>query len=367
MFSVLLLVPLSRDPSATILPSTMRASVAEAAAPPLNFSTVSLHTDSPVPSPSGFGTVLLEVHASSVNPVDWKIVEEGSGLPLKFPHTLGFDVSGRVVDMGPGCTKRLKIGDEVWADLGKIWPLRGGELGAYAEYALADEAQVGLKPPTLSHVEAASLPLVALTSLQALRKTQPWPVPGSGQNLSVVVTSGAGGTGFVGIQLARALGASDVVTAVGSEEHAQFVRSLGATRVVNYKTQSLWDFLGKDSVDVVFDNFGAPNTADAAMAAIRTGGKFIFLPGKGGALSKHPKPGVTQLNFGYTDSSSHADLDDLSSFVTSGQLKAHVDQSFELAQVIEAFNASVAGHVMGKIGITVRDSARSGSDVFASA
>ena len=121
--------------------NTMKAVVASAVASKEgDFSKISVKNISiPTPSP---GEVLIKVAASSVNPVDWKILT--GGLPLKFPHTLGFDVSGTVAQCND--CKRLKENDVVWADLGKTWLLRGGELGAYAEYALADEEQVGLKP-----------------------------------------------------------------------------------------------------------------------------------------------------------------------------------------------------------------------------
>ena len=182
------------------VPATMRAMQVSKAAPEGDWSHVALNPQAPVPKPSA-SQVLIKVTASSVNPVDWKIVESGKGslaFLMHFPHTLGFDVAGTVAAVGKSC-KRLKVGDKVWADLGKTWPLRGGELGAYAEYAVADEAQVGIKPPSITDGEAASLPLVALTSYQALVKTgAPHGGPWGNQNLTVMVTSGSGGTGHVG-------------------------------------------------------------------------------------------------------------------------------------------------------------------------
>jgi len=130
-----------------------------------------LNYDRPLPRPPTKGQVLIRVNASSVNPVDWKIAETGANMGLSFPHILGFDVAGEVVAC-PGCA-RLKPGDLVWADLGKRWALRGGELGAYAQCALADESQVGLLPPSLTFGEGGVLPLVGMTSLQALREA--WP------------------------------------------------------------------------------------------------------------------------------------------------------------------------------------------------
>ena len=110
-----------------------------------------------------------------------------------------------------------------------------------------------------------------------------------------------------------------------SGENLAFVKSRGATNVVNYKSESLWDAVPDNSVDVVYDNYGAPGTADIAMPKIRTGGVFLFLPGKGGSLSKHPKKGVKQINFGLCDSSKHEDLDELRELVESSKLRPHLD------------------------------------------
>ena len=108
------------------LPSSMRAIVATArASHEGDFSNVEYQNHS-VPVP-GHGEILIKVTASSVNPVDWKITTGGLG--LGFPHVLGFDVAGIVAALGPTGCNRLKVGDEVWADLGKTWPLRGGQLG----------------------------------------------------------------------------------------------------------------------------------------------------------------------------------------------------------------------------------------------
>mmetsp|Transcript_159041 Transcript_159041/g.506528 ORF Transcript_159041/g.506528 Transcript_159041/m.506528 type:complete len:130 (-) Transcript_159041:191-580(-) len=110
--------------------------------------------------------------------------------------------------------------------------------------------------------------------------------------------------------------------------------------------------LSENSVDIVYDNYGGAGTADAAMKSIRPGGVFVFLPGKGADVSKHPKAGVKQINFGICDSSKYEDLDALKSFAEGG-LKAVVDQSFALEDIAKAFDASLHGHAIGKIGISI--------------
>lgn len=327
------------------IPATMRAAVATSLAHNEgDISNVRLVPDQPVPRP-GLQQVLIRVVASSVNPIDWKVL---SNPLLKFPHVLGFDLAGTVVAVGSWCS-RLKVGDEVWADLGKAKLLKGVQMGAWAEFAVADESQVGLKPRSLDFQSAASLPLVSLTDLQALRQTgAPWNSP----NFTVVVTSGAGGTGIPAVQLSRALGASFVATAA-SPNHISALKSLGADLVVDYHKTTLWEALPENSVDVVYDNYGAPGTADLAMKVLKPGGVFIFLPGKSGEISKHPKPGVRQINYGLCDSSKHEDLDFLAGLVDAGKLRAVVSETYDLEDYAQAFNASLTNHAFGKIGINV--------------
>ena len=339
--------------SVRAIPTTMRAVVGTKGYKGKISDAVSFVSDHPVPS-VGDGQILIHVNASSVNPVDWKIVEEPF-MGFRLPHVLGFDCSGTVAAVGAGVS-RLKVGDEVWADLGKTWLSKGGQLGAYAEYALADESQVGLKPTSLSFSAAASLPLVSLTDLQAYRKMLGAASLVSFANKTVVVTSGSGGTGFVAVQLAKkAYGAKMVITACGPSTQA-FCKSLGADVVVDYTAgkAALWDAVAAaGGSDMVFDNYGAAGTADLAMPTLKENGVFLFLPGKGGAVSTHPKKGVHQINFGLADATHYADLDALKGFADKGQLSAHVSQTFPLEKVAEAFEASIAGGAVGKIGVSI--------------
>jgi len=320
-------------------PTTMRAVVVTGASQEGDFSKVTI-SEQPVPTPSN-GEVLIRVVASSINPVDWKLME----MPI-WPRVAGFDVAGVVESVGTGCS-RLKPGDAVWADLGK-GNFPGVQLGAWAQYALADESQVGLKPAALSYEEAASLPLVGLTDLQALKRVgAPW------SNVTVVVTSGSGGTGTAAIQLAKAWGAQRIVTSASPKHHA-LLRELGATDVVDYHESTIWETLDEESVDVVYDNYGAPGTADAAMASLKSSGSFfIFLPGKDGDISTNPKQGVTQFNYGLCDPSKYAELDVLAALADAGKLRAVVPESHTLEDIVSALESSQAGHAVGKIGINV--------------
>mmetsp|Transcript_18140 Transcript_18140/g.37231 ORF Transcript_18140/g.37231 Transcript_18140/m.37231 type:complete len:361 (+) Transcript_18140:690-1772(+) len=332
---------------------TMKAVVGLGSAPEGDWSEVSYEEAWPTPSPKE-DHALIKVIASSVNPVDWKILS-GSNPPL-YPKVLGFDVAGTLV--GNECAPRLNDGDAVWADVGNSDWGEGeyAQLGAYAEYVSALCNQVSLRPQSINASEAAVLPLVGLTSYEALVMTgAPW---GDGRydpkaDMVLVVTSGSGGTGHVGLQMAKNWAqVGTVVTACGPSNLA-FCASMGADVVVDYTLEDVFDGLEDNSVDVVYDNYGAPGTADKALPKLRSGGVFIFLPGKGGALSNATKDGVTQINYGLADSSNHTTLDALAGMVDEGMLRGHVQQDFTLATVIDAFGASFAGNVTGKLGVRV--------------
>ena len=383
--SLLLAVGVASDPCAD-LPTTFNAVFASGPSPQgLNgtWNFVNKQTPMKTTCPPFRGQLLVKVRAASVDPVDYKVAikQKGGGL--------GMDVSGVVVAVGDGCAG-FSVGDEVYGTepphvcrataapgaaaatggplplLGFL-PLRvctGARLhlgaGSYAEFTWADCGLVGRRnasaSPHMSLALYASLPIAAGTSLEALWDAgAPW----AGRNATVVITSGAGGTGVFAIMQAVALGASRVVTAA-RPEHAPLLKQLGATEVVDYTAHSLWDVLDADSVDVVYDNYGAPGTADLAMPSLRgsasagANSTFIFLPGKGGALSKHPKPGVRQVNYGLFTSapSTYAAL---SAMVEAGTLHTVVQRRFALsAENIEAaFRLQAAGHVVGKLVIDV--------------
>merc|ERR1711865_641582 len=132
--------------------------------------------------------------------------------------------------------------------------------GSYAQYAVAECGRIGLKPENLDFMSAGTIPVVGGTAWECLE--QAGLVHGAdNSNLTVVITSGQGGTGFMAVQLARAMGVGRVITAA-SGEGIDFVKDLGADIIVDYHNISLAAFLENDSVDIVFDNLGAQGTAD---------------------------------------------------------------------------------------------------------
>ena len=294
MSSTLLLACLSllaaSAAAASAPPPPMKAVVAGGYEPSINATVIDKWLTNKARPRAGRKQLLIRINTSSVNPCDVDLITskpEAEAAKL-FRKTLGFDVSGVVVAAGADCA-RIKVGDAVWSDLGEFGLREGiAEMGAWAQYAVADEEQAGLAPTSLSLEQAGTLPLVGLTSLESLQLAgAPWP---AAAKKSVVVTSGQGGTGITGVQLAKALGATRVVTACDAA-HLKFCRELGADSVVDFRQTTIFAGLKDNSVDVVYDNFGSKGNADAAMRVLRPGGFFIAVQG---SLSGHPKAGVTQ-------------------------------------------------------------------------
>jgi len=181
--------------------------------------------------------ILVQVHAAGLNPIDYMIPKGAFKAILKFqlPATLGSDLAGVVVEVGSRIT-RFKVGDAVFAS---IFDLGGGSL---AEFAAVPEHAAALKPANLDFVQAASIPMVGLTSWQALNECAQLK-PGQ----KVFVPAGAGGIGTFAIQLAKQLGAK--VGTTTSTANVDLVRSLGADEVVDYKKQEFEEVLrGYDAV-----------------------------------------------------------------------------------------------------------------------
>jgi NADPH:quinone reductase-like Zn-dependent oxidoreductase len=313
------------------------------------------------PAPLGARDVRIAVHAASVNPVDWKI-REGKAkvlLPYRFPLVLGNDCSGVVLEVGAE-VKAFKPGDAVYSRLGK------DRIGAFAEEVVADEGNVAPKPARLSHAEAASLPLVALTAWQALvdvAKVQP------GQ--TVLVHAGAGGVGSAAVQLARHLGVKVIATA--SAKNLELVRGFGADTVVDYNTQR-FEEVARD-VDAVLDGVGQENVL-RSFRCVRPGGIVISIT-DGPDLAFAREYGVTPFLWpvfwllgakaNRAARRHHAryrywfmipngeQLRHLTTLVDQGVLRPHVDRVFPFAQTKEAVEYAESGKARGKVVVSLRD------------
>jgi NADPH:quinone reductase-like Zn-dependent oxidoreductase len=306
--------------------------------------------DRDVPEP-GRDEVLVKVHASNINPVDHKIVEM-AGLIWSYPHKLGVDVAGVVVAVGSGC-KRLKVGDEVWGEATTLLEA-AFTAGTYAQYAAISEDRLGIKPKSLSWPEAGSMPMVALTSYDSLQwaaENHNW----QQESVTVLVLGGSGGTGHLGIQLVKAMGAKKVITTC-SGTHAEFVKSLGADQVIDYHKQNYSDVLPSKSVDVIYDCVGLPGTGDLAYPLLKENGHFITLlqDSKASSRTKSERPDVKSYAPLCVGKCSHySRIDAIGSYVSMGKIKVHIDESYDLENIVEAFNHSISGHTTGKVAVTV--------------
>jgi NADPH2:quinone reductase len=214
-----------------------------------------LEVPTPVPGP---GQALVRIHACAVNPVDIKI-REGLAIGPALPAILGADLAGVVESVGPG-VQEFEIGDEVYGCAGGV----RGHGGTLAELIAADARLLALKPKRLSFREAAALPLVSITAWEAME----WLALTTDDHL--LIHGGAGGVGHVGLQLAKLSGAR-VAASVGSTEAAAFIAEFGADATVNYRDESVPDYVkrltGGNGFSAVFDTFGGTNLVKSFEAA----------------------------------------------------------------------------------------------------
>ena len=225
---------------------------------------------------------------------------------------------------------------------------KGKENGAFAPYALALESQLGLMPHNIDFEEAASLAKVSLTGYKALV----WygGAPYASSNGTVLVLGGTGGTGTAGIQLAKALGATKVITTC-SGSNAEYVKSLGANQVIDYHTANWWDVLQNGSVNAIYDTVGQSKTGDYAMSKLADGGYFVSITGQApSAPVPANKHAATFINSD-TNLENLDLLDSIRTFVEQGKLRMHRRKVYDLADIQRAFNESAAGHVVGKLTI----------------
>jgi NADPH:quinone reductase-like Zn-dependent oxidoreductase len=211
----------------------------------------------PRPKP-GPGEILVKVEAAGVGPWDGWIRAGNSALPQPLPLTLGSDLSGEIVTVGPGVSE-LRVGDQVYGVTNLQFT------GAYAEYALASAGMVSSKPISLTHVEAASVPVIAVTAWQALFDRAQLK---AGQ--TVVIHGAAGNVGSYAVQLARRAGVQTIATV--STDDITLVRNLGANTVIDFRTQRFENEV-RDA-DAVIDLVGG-ETQNRSFQVLRRGGKLI--------------------------------------------------------------------------------------------
>ncbi|WP_129648542.1 NADP-dependent oxidoreductase [Peristeroidobacter agariperforans] len=288
----------------------------------------------PVPLPT---EVLVRVVAAGVNPVD-VFTREGRAYmrALSLPHIPGWDVSGIVEAVGYGVT-RFQVGDAVF---GMPWFPR--QAGAYAEYVTAPARHFALKPASLSHVEAAALPLAGLTAWEMLQE-----IAHVGRGQRVLINAGAGGVGHLAVQIAKSLGAWVIATA-RSEKHA-FMRELGADEVHDYTQADPAEVF--KNIDVVIELVGG-ETCLRLLRTLRPGGLLISAQA---AWAPQLFTEAERLNVrasGYLVEPNGHGLDELARLIEAGRLKPHIHQTFPLSQAREAQALIAGGRTVGKIVLT---------------
>jgi NADPH:quinone reductase-like Zn-dependent oxidoreductase len=305
--------------------------------------------------------VLVRVDAAGLNPLDEGIRAGGFKqiLPYRLPLILGNDLAGTVIRVGAK-VRGFKPGDEVYARPDK------DRIGTFAERIAVAEADLALKPASISMEEAGSLPLVALTAWQALverGKLQP--------RQKVLIHAGAGGVGSIAIQLAKHLGATVATTASGSS--ADFVRELGADTVIDYRTQDFEQLL--EGYDLVLDSLGGGNL-EKSLRVLKPGGKAIGIAGPPDpnfareiglnpllrlaitGLSSKIRTQAKKLGVNYEFLFMRASGDQLrqiTALVDQGVLRPVVGKVFDFAQIPQAMESLVKGGIRGKSVVTVSD------------
>jgi NADPH:quinone reductase-like Zn-dependent oxidoreductase len=299
----------------------------------------------PRPDP-GPGEVLVQVHAAGINPLDWYRREGYVRFPAELrpprpalPYIPGVDASGAVAAVGPGVSG-LRVGDEVFGLL--RFPSvgdRGGE--TYAEYTVAPEEHLARKPAALDHVQAAAVPLAALTAYQFL-----FDHIRIGRDRTVLVNGAAGGVGHFLVQLARTHRAR--VIAVASTRHEAFLRELGADEFVDYTTTAVEDTVR--GVDHVFDCVGGPD-AHRLLAVLGFGGSIMPV-----FRGDYRPERAFELGISVHRNQVHSDgtqLAELARLADAGTLRPGVDSVFPLADAAKAHERAEQGHIQGKIVLQV--------------
>ena len=308
---------------------------------------------------AGLEDVLIEIHAASLNPIDFKIARGDLKRVSKYqlPRTFGFDASGVVLSAGTRTT-RFKPGDAVYVRASRE------TIGTFAEKIALPERFVALKPASISHGEAASLPLVGLTTLQGFEKV------GARAGRRILIHAGAGGIGTFAVQYSKHIGLH--VTSTTSSKNADFVRSLGADRVIAYDRENYLQ-QGSD-YDIVYDTLGGAFTVDA-FKVVKRGGAVISLSGPpdrdfarrmGAGLmvrlavwfmsrkvyAASAASGASYCWF-FTEPSGDQ-LREIARLVDSAAIKPVIDREFAFAQLPTALTYLEAGRARGKVVLKVK-------------
>ncbi len=297
--------------------------------------------DVPAPTP-GPGEVLVRVLVSGTNPVDAKLRQDGTWAGLQPPVVIGYDASGVIEQVGPGVTD-FKPGDEVFYTP-EIFNNPHG--GTYAELHVVSASIIAKKPPSLSHEEAAAVPLAGGTAWDALVRRLQLRV-----GETVLIHGGAGGVGSFAVQLAKALGAR--VLATSGPDNLETLRKLGADVAINYRSEDPAQVAlretGGQGVDAVFDTAG--QNIPASIPATRPFGRLATILGfRGDVSGMYP---CNQTLHGVFLTRERRRLEEMTLLLERKQLKPLVEEVLPLERVADAHRRLDSGHGRGKLVLTV--------------
>ena len=282
--------------------------------------------------------LLIRVLAAGVNPVDWK-TRAGRGVAGRlganpFPLIVGWDVSGVVEAVGSEVTG-FEVGDAVFG-----MPRFPGLAAAYAGCVSAPAVEMALKPASLSHVQAAALPLVTLTAWQAL-----FEAAGLKAGQRVLIHAAAGGVGHVAVQLAKWRGA--YVAGTASASNAAYLAEIGVDQVIDYRAQRFEEVFRE--VDLVLDTMSGETRA-RSWAVLKPGGMLVSILGAPDPQTA-AREGVRSAGIlVYPSGEQMAQIADL---VDQGKLMPHVDAVYPLAEAARAQEHVFAGHTRGKVVLAI--------------
>lgn len=289
------------------------------------------YEDMPRPEPQA-GEVLVRVYAAAINGIDWKIRDGELQQIFNFqlPIILGSDAAGVVAAIGEGVAT-FQVGQEVYGMMER------SRSGAFAEYAIAKIDAIAPKPPSLTFLEAASIPAVALTAWQALFDKGNL---SSGQ--TVLIHGAAGGVGIFAVQLAKWKGARVIATASAATVTA--VRQLGADEVIDYRIRPFEEIA--NGVEVVLDILGG-ETRQRSWKVLSPGGILV-------STVPPPPQAPEGLRSEMLMMQARGDqLVEITSLLEQGKLKTVVEQVFPLRETAQALDLNKAGHTHGKIVVQV--------------
>ena len=282
--------------------------------------------------------VVIKVHATSVNPIDWRIRKGEAKMWVRDrpPMILGADVAGEIAECGEGAT-RFPIGALVYAKL-------RGDVGGYQEYVSVPESAVALRPSGLSAIEAAALPAGAMTALQALRDVGELK---AGQ--SVLINGASGGVGLFAVQIARVLGAHP--TAVCSASATDLVKRMGADDVIDYHSTDFTK-LGR-RWDVIFDVSATRSLAQCRAALSPKGIYITTISGMGDMLMPLLNPIRSRKGRFVLVNADGNDLDKVRALVDEKKLVPVIDKVFPLAEAAAAQTYAEENRPRGKVVLSV--------------